>query len=73
MKLFTTILFGGALLFFTACGETGPSEADLAAEAEADSIEAINQELESSVEAVETTADELMDALDSPTVLFPEE
>jgi hypothetical protein len=73
MKLFTTLLFGGILLFFTACGESGPSEADLAAEAEADSIEAISQELESSVEAVEATADELMDALDSLTVLFPEE
>lgn len=73
MKLFTSLLFGGILLFFTACGETGPSEVDLAAEAEADSIEAINQEIESSVEAVETTADELLDALDSLTVLFPEE
>jgi len=73
MKLFTTLLFGGLLLLFTACGETGPSEADLAAEAEADSIEAINQELETSVEAVETTADELVNALDSLTILFPEE
>jgi hypothetical protein len=73
MKLFTTLLFGGFLLFFTACGESGPSEADLAAEAEAENIEAITQELESSAEAVETTVDELIEALDSLTLLFPEE
>lgn len=73
MKLLSTLLLAGLFLLFTACGEAGPSEADLAAEAEAESIEAVNQEIELSVEAVETTADELMDALDSLTVLFPEE
>jgi predicted small lipoprotein YifL len=73
MKLLSPLLLAGLFLVLTACGESGPSEADLAAEVEADRLEAINQELEVSVEAVETTSDELVDALDSLTVLFSED
>lgn len=60
-------------LFVSACGDTGPTEAELAAEAEADSLEAVNQAIDASVEEVEMKAEELIDALDSLDVLFPEE
>jgi predicted small lipoprotein YifL len=73
MKLLITSLLASLLLLLTACGESGPSEADLAAETEADQIEAVNQEIATSVETVEITADELVDALDSLELLFPEE
>ncbi len=73
MKRLTTILCGGLFLLFTACGESGPSEAELAADAEAARVEALNEDLETSVEDVEEAADELVDALDSLDILFPEE
>lgn len=73
MRVLTTLLLASLFLLVNACGEPGPSEADLAAEAEAERIDSINQELEASVETVEATAEELIDALDSLTVFFPEE
>lgn len=73
MKLLSPLLLAGLCLLFTACGEAGPSEADLAAEAEAERLESSTQELEVSVEDLETKADELVDALDSLMILFPEE
>lgn len=72
MKLLTTTLLAGLFLLLTTCGDSGPSEADLAAEAEAEQIEADNQKIATSVEDVETTADELVDVLDSLKLLFPE-
>lgn len=73
MKFLTTLLTASIFLLFTACGESGPSEADLAAEAEAERIEALNEDISTSVEKIESTADELVDALDSLDLLFPEE
>lgn len=73
MKLLTTSLLAGLCLLFTACGPSGPSEADSAAEAEAIRLEVLSQEIDSSAEKVETTAEELMEALDSLDILFPEE
>lgn len=73
MKLLTISLISSLFLLFTACGESGPSEADLAAEAEAESIEIFNEDLSTSVEKIESTADELVEALDSLDLLFPEE
>lgn len=73
MKLLITSLMTSILLLFIACGEPSPSEADLAAEAEAERIEALNEDVSTSVEKIESTADELVDALDSLDLLFPEE
>jgi len=73
MKFFTMLLMASSFFLFTACGESAPSEADLAAEAEAERIEAINEDIVTSVETVEATADELVEALDSLDLLFPEE
>ena len=73
MKFLNTLLISSIFLLFAACGESGPSEADLAAEAEAERIEALNEDISTSVEKVESTADELVDALDSLDLLFPEE
>lgn len=70
MKL--TIL---GLLFFSAnaCGSSGPSEADLQAEVEADQLDSVTQVIETTIEEVESDAAELESALDSLDALFPEE
>jgi len=60
-------------LFFCSCGGDKPSTEDLAAEAEAERIEAAAAALENSIEGVEASAEELINALDSLEVLFPEE
>ena len=60
-------------LFAIACGPSGPSEADLQAEAEADRIDSLNQVLENVTEEVSTSADSLAAALEALDELFPEE
>lgn len=59
-------------LFFWSCGGDKPSAEDLAAEAEAERMEAAAAALENSIEGVEASAEELINALDSLEVLFPE-
>lgn len=63
------------LLFsvFTACGDSGPTEAELKAEAEVARLDSINQVLETSIDEMEEDAGELENALDELDDLFPEE
>lgn len=72
MRFFSGLLLVASILAFTACGGDKPSTEDLAAEAEAERIEAVTIDINTSVEAVENSADELIDALDSLDILFPE-
>lgn len=68
-------------LFFTAllaiglwaCGASGPSEADLQAEAEATRLDSINQAIDASVEELETDAARLEESLNELDELFPED
>lgn len=73
MRLLTTALTVTLLSLLFACGDAGPSEAELAAEAEVERLETANQAIDASIEEVEVKADELIDALDSLDILFPEE
>jgi hypothetical protein len=59
--------------FFTACGDSGPTEAELEAEAEVVRLDSINQLLETSIMEMEGDAEDLKDALDELDDLFPEE
>jgi predicted small lipoprotein YifL len=61
------------LLSFTACGESGPTEAELQAEAEVARLDSINQLLETSIIEMEEDADDLNDALKELDELFPED
>ncbi|MFT7121349.1 MAG: hypothetical protein ACJAZ9_001527 [Neolewinella sp.] len=72
MRFLSGLLLVVSILSFTACGDEKPSTEDLAAEAEAERIEAVTIDINTSVEAVENSADELIDALDSLDILFPE-
>lgn len=56
-----------------ACGPSGPSEADLAAEAEADRLDSLSQVLEATANEIVEDAEALQAALDSLAILFPEE
>ena len=73
MRLLTMALPVLLCLFVFSCGDAGPTEAELAAEAEADSLETVNDAIDASIEEVEAKAEELIDALDSLDILFPEE
>ncbi|PHI20446.1 hypothetical protein CEQ90_08270 [Lewinellaceae bacterium SD302] len=54
------------------CGDSGPSEADLKAEAEAEQIELLSVELEEQIDELGSSRRELETALDSLDALFPE-
>ena len=56
-----------------ACGPSGPSEADLQAEAEAARLDSLSQVIEVSVEEVDENTKELKEALEELDELFPEE
>ena len=74
MRTLLKLTFIGLLILgFTACGQSGPSEADLQAEVEADQLDSATQVLEEVIEAVQTDAADLETTLDSLDVLFPEE
>lgn len=60
-------------LGFFACGSSGPSEAELAAEAEANRLDSLNQILKETAEEMDKDASALEAALDSLTLFFPEE
>lgn len=62
-----------AITLLTSCGGEDTTAVDQAAEAEAERLEAVTTELDASIESVEESADDLIDALDSLDVLFPEE
>lgn len=62
-----------AVTLLTSCGGEDTTAVDQAAEAEAERLEAVTTELDASIESVEESADDLIDALDSLDVLFPEE
>lgn len=67
-----TLTAAAWLLALSACGESGSSAADLAAEAEADRLDSIDQLLETQLDSVAADAAALEMALDSLDVLFPE-
>ena len=72
MRFFSGLLLVASILAFTACGDEKPFKKGLAEEAEAERIEAVTIDINTSVEAVENSAAELIDALDSLDILFPE-
>lgn len=65
---FSLLVFG-----FVACGQSGPSEADVQAEAEADQLDSTTQVIEEAIDAVQVETADLEAALDSLDALFPEE
>lgn len=60
-------------LGFFACGPSGPSQADLQAEEEANQLDSVTQVLDQVIEDIDEDASSLEAALDSLDVLFPEE
>jgi predicted small lipoprotein YifL len=56
-----------------ACGNSGPSEADKQAEAEAKQLDSLTQIIDASVEAMEEDAANMKAALEELDALFPEE
>jgi len=73
MKWYNTFLVLAIAAASFACGNDTAKEAEAQAEAEAQRLDSISQEIETSVEAVETNVVELQSALDSLDALFPEE
>ena len=74
MKRLSIVLFGALLLAAAvACGDNGPTEEELAAEAEAARLDSLSQVMESSADAIEANQSALEAALDSMDALIPEE
>lgn len=72
MKKLMFLLPALLLLGLWACGPSGPSEADLKAEAEAERLDSLSQVIEISLEEVDENTKELKDALEELDELFPE-
>ncbi len=72
MRTPKTFLLGLFLLFLYGC-TSGPSEADLQAEREADQLDSATQVIETVTQELQENAAALNSALDSLDVYFPEE